>query len=267
VRQSRRKHTSPAPYLRYAWRGFARRQTYSIQRGKGANVKVYPVGASAVTSMSESSRFFICLLSVLAGMSLLSLGAAGPPPQPTSLDDYVGTYELTPTFHLTVTREGRALYLRVTGQTRAQLTPREGHEFVIVGSTLRVIFSVQQDTGDVVDLLFEQGGLGRRAVKLDAPVATSITRARIVLASDLLARYVGTYEEQPGFEMRITQDRDHLIARLTDLPGIAIFAKSKTTFVYEDERGGITFQLDTSDVVTALVLHQGDSDVEMRRVD
>lgn len=42
-------------------------------------------------------------------------------PAPTSLDDYVGRYELTATFHLTVTREGRAIYLQATGQPRAQL--------------------------------------------------------------------------------------------------------------------------------------------------
>ena len=208
-------------------------------------------------------RFFVRLLSML----LLSLGAAAQTPQPASLDDYVGTYELTPTFHLTVTREGRALYLRATGQTRSQLTPREGHEFVIVGSTLRVVFGVRQDTGEVIDLLFEQGGLGRRAVKIQAPVATSVTRERMVLTSDLLARFVGTYQEQPGFEMRVTQDRDRLIAQLTELPGIAIVPVSETTFVYEDQRGGITFKLDARGVVTALVLHQSGSDVEMRRVE
>jgi len=89
------------------------------------------------------------------------LAAGQPTSPPTPLDSYVGRYELTPSFHLTVTREGRALYLQATGQPRAQLTPRSVHEFVLVGSSLRVMFNVRSDTGEVLDLVFEQGGLGR----------------------------------------------------------------------------------------------------------
>ena len=188
------------------------------------------------------------------------------PPAPTSLDDYVGRYELTPAFYLTVTREGRALYLQATGQPRAQLTPRAGHEFVIVGSSLRVIFGVRRDTGEVLDLVFEQGGLGRRAVKLsDSAVPPGPTR--VALAADVLSRYVGTYEEQPGFAMTITRVGDELTARLTDLPGAPIFPASETEFFYEDTRARITFRLAADGEVTMLTLHQGGGDLQMTRVE
>ncbi len=67
-----------------------------------------------------ATLFSVTLLPVAAHAQQVS------PTAPTSLDDYVGRYELTPTFHLTVTREGRAIYLQATGQRRAQLTPRPG---------------------------------------------------------------------------------------------------------------------------------------------
>ena len=108
-------------------------------------------------------RWLSVLLAVGALSSSQSLSA-----QPRSLeltpDDFVGVYELTPSFHLTVTREGRALFLQATGQERMSLTPRGGLEFVIVDTNLRVVFGVREDTGEVFDLLFEQGGMGRRGL-------------------------------------------------------------------------------------------------------
>ena len=88
-------------------------------------------------------RTTVRLVWLLVLATQFSLVAAAQPPAPglaIALDNYVGRYELTPTFHLTVTREGRAIYLQATGQPRAPLMPRAGHEFVIVGSGLRVIF-------------------------------------------------------------------------------------------------------------------------------
>ena len=199
-------------------------------------------------------------------LACASVAVAAQTTVPTELDDYVGRYELTSTFHLTVTREGRAIYLQAAGQPRAQLTPRAGPEFVIVGSSLRVIFGVRRDTGEVVDLVFEQGGLGRRAVKLADTVVPS-GPTPIALPSPVLARYVGTYEEQPGFAIAITRDGDRLLAQLTELAAAPIFPESETEFFYEDTSAGITFRVGDTDAVTALILHQGGSSVEMARIE
>ena len=182
------------------------------------------------------------------------------------LDAYTGLYELAPSFHLTVTREGSVLYLRPTGQRRAPLTPRGGHEFVIIGSNLRVIFGVRRDTGEVVDLLFEQGGLGRRATKL-AESARPDRPPTVQVPSEVLIRYVGTYEEQPGFAITITYDGIRLKAQLTDMPVAVIVPFSRTEFFSKDTNARITFRVDREGVVSALVLHQGDSDLELIRVD
>ena len=219
--------------------------------------------SSACCTKTGSRRTWTALW-VFALLTQPAVAGTVQAPAPTGLDDYVGRYELTPTFHLTVTREGRAIYLRATGQPRAQLTPRAGHEFVIVGSSLRVIFGVRQDTGEVVDLVFEQGGLGRRAVKL----ADSVVRSgptRVDLPAGVLARYVGTYEEQPGFAITITRDGDQLLAQLTELAVTPIFPASETEFFYEDREARITFRLEDAGAATALTLHQGGSSLEMTR--
>ena len=125
---------------------------------------------------------------------------------------------------------------------------------------------VRRDTGEVVDLLFEQGGLGRRATKL-AESARPDRPPTVQVPSEVLIRYVGTYEEQPGFAITITYDGARLKAQLTDMPVAVIVPFSRTEFFSKDTNARITFRVDREGVVSALVLHQGDSDLELIRVD
>ncbi len=221
--------------------------------------------------MNEWNRLsfdWVRLLVRLAVIGLLgsaSIASAQPVPRPDGLESYFGRYELTPTFHLNVTREGRAIYLQATGQPRAQLTPRGPHEFVLVGSSLRVMFNVREDTGEVLDLVFEQGGLGRRAVKLE-PAAIIAGRSPIELSPEVLSRYVGTYEEQPGFGIAISRTDGGLLAQLTEMPATLILPESPTEFFFRESSARITFRVDATGGATALILHQGGSDVEMPRV-
>ncbi len=206
-----------------------------------------------------------CVLLTWVLLAAAAVVLAQPSTSDGGLDDYVGRYELTPSFHLTVMREGRALYLQATGQPRAQLTPRSPHEFVLVGSSLRVMFNVRPDTGEVLDLVFEQGGLGRRAVRLDSSIVAP-GRSPISVSTDRLSVYVGTYEEQPGFGMAITLGGDGLVAQMTQMPAAPIYPESLTEFFYKDTSARITFRVDRDGAVIGLVLHQGGSDVEMPRL-
>ena len=88
----------------------------------------------------------------------------------------------------------------------------------------------------------------------------------MALADDVLARYVGEYEEQPGFGISISRDGDQLLARMTDQQGVEIFAESETEFFYRDMNARISFRLGNN-LVEALILHQGGVDLEMRRLD
>ena len=240
----------------------ARWNTFGPERAPGREYMLARRRGCSIWSATSVVGVGLPLLAIFMLTGTI-LGSAQPP-APT-LDDYVGRYELTPSFHLDVSREGRALYLQVTGQPRAQLTPRGIHEFVLVGSTLRVMFGVRQDTGEVIDLLFEQGGLGRRARKLaDDEVVPGVPQMDLTV--EVIDRYVGKYVEQPGFAMTITREGAQLYGQLTDLEPDAIFSLSQTEFFYQDSSARIIFYLDDVDVATTLILRQGDNDIEMHRV-
>ena len=208
-------------------------------------------------------KTFIALL-------LLTVGGAAQRPvhvDPALLSQYVGQYELSPTFVLTLTEESDRLYVRAPGRQRRLLVPTSETDFIDVESGLRIIFGIREDTREVDHLIFEQAGFGRRAEKIGRDVGNDpVTREALALPDPTLTRYVGTYEEQPGFAIVITKEGDQLMAQMTEQEAVAIFAESETDFFYRTVNARISFRV-TGDTVEALVLHQGGAELEMRRID
>ena len=215
-------------------------------------------------------------LSLVVGVFVL-VGApsAQPPGQHADsdrapfLDEYVGQYELTPTFILTVMRVGDALYVQGPRQSAAQMLPRSTTEFVLVGSRLRIVFGTDPISGEVDHLIFEQDGVGRRAEKLGRTVAiTETSEPEVVdLVPENLQRYVGTYEEQPGFAITISLQDGRLSDAMEGQSARAILPESETEFFYEDSPARLSFQLGTDGAVNRLILHEGGSDLPMDRVE
>jgi D-alanyl-D-alanine-carboxypeptidase/D-alanyl-D-alanine-endopeptidase len=76
---------------------------------------------------------------------------------PALLDAYVGVYELAPTFRLTVTREGNALFGQATGQGKFQLFPETQTDFFLKVADAQVTF-VKDAAGKVNEIVLHQGG-------------------------------------------------------------------------------------------------------------
>ena len=127
------------------------------------------------------------------------------------LNDYVGQYERMPTFILNVMRVGDALYVQGRRQSATQMRPRSQTEFVLARSRLRIIFGVNPISREVDHLIFEQDNVGRRAEKL-FEIAASAETPTHEIAPDTLQRYVGTYEEHPGFAITISFEDGRLWA-------------------------------------------------------
>jgi CubicO group peptidase (beta-lactamase class C family) len=83
---------------------------------------------------------------------------------PALLDAYVGVYELAPSFRLTVTREGDALFGQATGQGKIQLFAETETEFFLKVTDAQITF-VKDAAGKVNSIVLHQGGAnipGRR---------------------------------------------------------------------------------------------------------
>ena len=103
------------------------------------------------------------------GMHLLRpLIPLAPPPTPrkeftpielpaSTLAAYVGTYELTPQFHLEVTLEGDTLWTQATGQGKIRIRPYTERDFFADVVDAQLTF-VKDDSGKVVRVILHQNG-------------------------------------------------------------------------------------------------------------
>ncbi|MYH30587.1 MAG: DUF3471 domain-containing protein [Acidobacteria bacterium] len=211
-----------------------------------------------------------CLAALLTLAALAPAVAAGQGPvhvDPFLLSQYVGEYRLSANYGLTILVDGDRLYVRAPNRGPRLLVPTSETEFIEVESGLRITFRIRADTRRVDHLVFEQEGYGRRADRISAEVGLDpATRPALTLPEAMLERYVGLYEEQPGFGIAITREGVRLLARMTDQEAIEIFAESETDFFYRDRDVRISFRLDGG-AANALVWRQGGAALEMRRMD
>ncbi len=73
------------------------------------------------------------------------------------LDSYVGVYELTPEFRITVVKDGGALFGQATGQERFRLHPESQTDFFLKEVDAQVTF-VRDSSGAVTRLVLHQAG-------------------------------------------------------------------------------------------------------------
>lgn len=84
---------------------------------------------------------------------------------PAVLEAYVGEYEITPDFILTITKEGDKLIGQATGQGKFELEPVSETQFTV--SQVRANISFEKDSGGkVLGLVLVQGGRTMKAKKI-----------------------------------------------------------------------------------------------------
>ncbi len=76
---------------------------------------------------------------------------------PRLFDGYVGSYQLTPNFILTVTREGDHLFVQATGQAKAEVFPESDRDFFYKVVDAQITF-VTDSQGKATELILHQGG-------------------------------------------------------------------------------------------------------------
>jgi D-alanyl-D-alanine-carboxypeptidase/D-alanyl-D-alanine-endopeptidase len=174
---------------------------------------------------------------------------------PKLLDAYMGRYEITPTFFLTITRDGDHLSAQATGQPKFELFAESDHDFFLKAVDAQLTFQTD-DKGVTTGLILHQNG---------ANVPAKV-RKGIAVDPKLLDAYVGRYEITPTFIMTITRDGDHLVSQATGQQKAELFAESDHDFFVKVADAQLTFQTDDKGVATGLILHQNGANVPAKRL-
>jgi CubicO group peptidase (beta-lactamase class C family) len=89
----------------------------------------------------------------------------------------------------------------------------------------------------------------------------------LVLPAEVLERYTGDYELQPGFVISISRDGTRLLAQATGQPQLELFAQTQTRFFLREVAAQIEFHLESSGPAVALTLFQNGQEVRGARME
>jgi len=121
-----------------------------------------------------------------------------------TLDTYVGYYELSASFVLTVTREDSQLFVRGTGQPKGAVYPKSAVEFF--SKLADAHFTFQTDSqGKVTALVVHQNERDLRAPRIEATTARQL--------EDAVAQRFKDQKANPGSEVAIRRQIDELQRR------------------------------------------------------
>jgi serine-type D-Ala-D-Ala carboxypeptidase/endopeptidase len=121
-----------------------------------------------------------------------------------TLDTYVGSYEVSANFILTVTREDNQLFVRGTGQPKGAIYPKSAGEFF--SKIVDAQFTFQTDAqGKVTALVLHQNGRDLHAPRIEATTARQL--------EDTVAQRFKDQKANPASEAAIRRQIDELQRR------------------------------------------------------
>lgn len=185
---------------------------------------------------------------------------------PKIFEGYVGDYQLTPRFVISVTREGDHLYAQATGQPRFEIFPENEKEYFLKVVDAQITF-VTGENGRATALILHQNGQNIRGERVHAAAAAPKTRTAIHVDPQIFRGYVGTYQLSPAFAITITVESDHLYAEATGQAKYEIFPQSERDYFYKVVDAQITFVADSRGRAIGLILHQGGNDIRGNRIE
>jgi hypothetical protein len=177
---------------------------------------------------------------------------------PQVLQQYVGVYELAPTFKISITVEGSLLMAQATGQPKLPVYASSETKFFYKVADAQIEF-FKDAKGAITHLVLYQNNQEMKAPRTGSVVAE---RKEITVAPAILAQYPGTYELQPGFDLVVTLEDGKLMTQATGQGKAQVFPETETKYFLKVTDAQIEFFKDGKGAVTHLVLHQGPAEIK-----
>ena len=169
------------------------------------------------------------------------------------LNKWVGTYKFTDDALRYITlKDGHLYSQRKGGSQEFRIYPTSPNTFSFKEGFISFDFSLVEGKKNV---LFKNRIHKFKGVFIDekAPKVKDV----ITIAEDVLKKYDGAYELQPGFVITVTSKGNQLFAQATGQPEFELFAETETTFYLKVVKASVEFHKNDEGIVNALTLNQG----------
>ncbi|MGV8091065.1 MAG: serine hydrolase [Mangrovibacterium sp.] len=105
-----------------------------------------------------------------------------------------------------------------------------------------------------------------RNILYNKPLPVQKIREEIILSNEQIQKFVGTYEIEKGFEIKISSGKDHLFVQLTGQNAYPIFAESEFSFFSKIVDTQFEFQQNDNQEITNLFFQQNGNKIEAKRI-
>lgn len=167
----------------------------------------------------------------------------------------VGVYDFADNSSRIITLEGDQLYSQRVGSTKIKLFPTQKNTFSFEDHFATIAF---EENGDRIKAIFSSRIDKTEGSKTNKPIPST---TEIQLGLDILERYVGVYEIQPGFDLTVTLEDGKLMSQATGQQNVQIFPESETKFFLKVLDAQIEFFANEEGSFESFILYQGGQEI------
>lgn len=134
-----------------------------------------------------------------------------------------------------------------------------GEAYMVAGDERLAIANYQKS--------LEMNPANTNAVEMLKKMGVEPAEEEMTLAEEVLARYTGTYELQPGFQIKVWHEGTQLKAQATGQPAFDLFPTSETRFYLKAVPAQVEFAMGNEGMAESLTLFQGGREMPAPRVE
>lgn len=180
-----------------------------------------------------------------------------------ALKEYEGIFANEKGTEITILLDDGKLTGLRPGGSRRKMMPVEKDRFIFENSLMYASF-LRDEAGKIISVVSDDMGeivtWNRTGKKIE-------TKKEKSLSEELLDKYVGVYQIQPGFSIAFTREGNRLFTQATGQPKFEIFAESETKFFLKVVDAQVEFFADPDGKVNKIILYQGGQKIEGKRVE
>ena len=176
-----------------------------------------------------------------------------------NLNKLAGVYDFSDSSTRIITVEDNQLFSQRPGSNKFKLFPIKKNTFSFENSFATIHFN---EDGKEVKAVFANRINKTEGVKTNKPIPI---HNEIQLESEILKRYTGVYEIQPGFDIVITLEGNKLMSQATGQQKIQIFPESQTKFFLKVVDAQIEFVENEKGVFESFILYQGGQEISGKK--
>ncbi|MEE9373707.1 MAG: serine hydrolase [Saprospiraceae bacterium] len=179
------------------------------------------------------------------------------------LKKWVGAYQFDGSVIRHITMKNGKLFSQREGSTNLPIFALSDSHFIFDEGTTAYNFSKDDNEKRMVIMKSSDGEKKGKEVNKAPPAQ----KKEITVSSNILKKYVGKYELQPGFILTIRYGDGSLYAQATGQPEFPLFAESETNFFLKAVPASIFFKMNKDGSAESLTLHQGGAVMPAKKIE